>query len=101
MNRLHFRKPSIWRVFWTTVAVAAAGSLLAGLGLFTGAIAKHSDAGRTSPGDYVRLFILDLTFWGPVLVLTVWQITIPVIVALGVLVASLHMRSKTDPRNGD
>ena len=39
MNRLHFSKPSIWRVFWATVAVAAAGSVLAGVGLFTGAIA--------------------------------------------------------------
>ncbi len=90
MNRLCFAKPSIWRVLWSVVAVAVAGSVIVGFGLYIGAIATHNDTGHTPSGDYLRLFILDLTLWGPILVLTVWQVSIPVIGVLGVLVASVR-----------
>jgi hypothetical protein len=98
MNRLHFIKPSIWRVLWSVVAVAVAGSVIVGCGLYIGAIATHNDTGHTPAGDYVRLFILDLTLWGPMLVLTVWQVTIPVIGLLGVLVASIRKISRAEPQ---
>jgi hypothetical protein len=67
-----------------------AGSVIVGFGLYIGAIATHNDIGHTPSGDYVRLFILDVTLWGPILVLTVWQVSIPVIGVLGVLVASVR-----------
>lgn len=98
MNRLRFTKPSIWRVLSSVVTVAVAGSVIVGFGLYTGAIATHNDAGHTPAGDYVRLFILDLTLWGPILVLTVWQVTIPVIGLLGVLVASVRKTSRAGPQ---
>jgi hypothetical protein len=98
MNRLRFARPSIWRVLWSVVAVAVAGSVIAGFGLYIGAIATHNDAGHTPAGDYIRLFILDLTLWGPILVLTVWQVTIPLIGLLGVLVASVRKTPRADPQ---
>jgi uncharacterized membrane protein len=94
MNRLRFAKPSIRRVLWSVAAVAVAGSVIVGFGLYIGAIATHNDSGHTPAGEYVRLFILDLTLWGPILVLTVWQVTIPLIGLLGVLVASVRKASR-------
>jgi hypothetical protein len=93
MNRLRFTKPSIRRVLWSVLAVAMAASVVVGVGLYIGAIAIHNDTGPTPAGDHVRLFVMDLTFWGPVLVVTVWQVTIPVIGVLGVLVASVRKTS--------
>ncbi len=98
MNRLRFTKPSLWRVLWSVVAVAVAGSVIVGFALYIGAIATHNETEHPPTGDYVRLFILDLTLWGPILVLTVWQVTIPVIGVLGVLVASVRKTSKAEPR---
>jgi uncharacterized membrane protein len=96
VNRLRFTKPSIWRVLWSVVAVAVAGSVIVGFGLYIGAIAIHNDTEHTLTGDYIRLFIIDLTFWGPILLLTVWQVTVPVIAVLGVLVASVRKTSKPE-----
>jgi hypothetical protein len=93
VTRLRLTKPSVWRVLWSVVAVAVAGSAIAGFGLYIGAITTHHETGHTPAGDYVRLFLLDLMLWGPMLVLTVWQVSIPVIGLFGVLVASVRKTS--------
>jgi hypothetical protein len=97
MNRLRFTKPSLWRVLWSVVAVAVAGLVTVGFPLYIGAITTHNDTSRLPAGDYVRLFIVDLALWGPMVVLTLWQITIPVIRVHGVLQASVRETSRAEP----
>ena len=101
MSQLYFAKPSHWRILWSVVAVAVLASALLGCALFIGAIATHHDTGPTPGGDYLLLFILDLTFWGPTLLLTIWQVSVPVVIVLGVLLASLRKThtSGTTTRN--
>ncbi|MEB3070374.1 hypothetical protein [[Mycobacterium] vasticus] len=88
---LHFAKPSLQRVIWSMIAVAVASCVVAGLAASIGLIVTARD---TPPdcGEYVRLVVMCLTFWGPILLLTIWFITIPVIIALGALVASIRRR---------
>lgn len=90
MSRLQFRRPSSWRMLWSVVGVSLVCGVAAGIVLYTNAIVAHSDTQPTPVGDYVRLFLLDITFWGPMLLLAVWQVSVPVILALGTLVASLR-----------
>lgn len=89
MSRLHFVKPSPWRVLWSTIGVAVLCGVLAGVTLFAYETTLPSDP-PTPTGDYIRLFIWDILLWGPAYLLMVWQITVPVMIALGVLAASLR-----------
>lgn len=95
MTRLHFAKPSLRRALWSVAVVAVACCVIVGLAESIGLIVTSRD---TSPvpdgGEYVRLVVLCLTFWGPILVLTVWFISVPVILVLGLLIASV--RRETD-----
>ncbi|HEX7322013.1 MAG TPA: hypothetical protein VF299_03625 [Mycobacterium sp.] len=90
MSRLRVVRPSLRRVFWSIVAVAVVCCVLAGLLLYGYDIVTHDDPEPTPKGDYVNLFVVELTIWGPIAVLTIWYITVPVIVALGVLAASIR-----------
>lgn len=90
---LHFAKPSLRRVIWSIVAVAVASCVTMGLAEAIGLIVTARDTSPTPDGgEYVRLMVMCLTFWGPVLLLTIWFITIPAIIALGALVASIRRR---------
>ncbi|HEX7322012.1 MAG TPA: hypothetical protein VF299_03620 [Mycobacterium sp.] len=77
-------------MIWSIVAVAVVCCVLAGLLLYGYAIVTHDDPEPTPKGDYVSLFVALLTMWGPIAVLTIWYITVPVIVAGGVLAASIR-----------
>lgn len=90
MIRLRFVKPTLSRVAWCATAVAVVCSLAAGLFLYGAAIATLSDTDRPSEGEYVRLLLLDLTFWGPVVLLTSWKLTTPLVLVLGSLAAGLR-----------
>jgi hypothetical protein len=90
MIRLRFVKPSLRRLVGCTTAVAVVCSLAAGLFLYGAAIATLSDTDRPSGGEYVRLLLLDLTFWGPVLLLTCWKYTTPLALVLGSLTAGIR-----------
>jgi len=74
-------------------AAVAVFSVLAGLVLYANAIALHSDPGPTPIGDYVRLFVVDVTMWGPVVLITVWPVSAPVLVLSGLVAASLRRTS--------
>ncbi len=95
MIRLQFVKPTPSRLAWCTTAVAVVCSLAAGLFLYGAAIATLSDNDRPSGGEYVRLLLLDLTFWGPVLLLTLWKFTTPLVLVVGSLAAGLRRIAPT------
>lgn len=79
--RAHLRWPSPWRVIGFIAAAVALFSALTGIILYANAIATHNDPQPTPVGDYVRLFIVDITMWGPAVLLTVWPVSAPVVLA--------------------
>lgn len=92
MNDLGFARPSVGRAIGFIAATVVVLGVLAGLVLFANAIATHHDSHPTAVGDYVRLFILDITFWGPMALLAIWQISMPLILGLGLAAASLRRK---------
>ncbi|WP_264073013.1 hypothetical protein [Mycobacterium cookii] len=57
------------------------------------ALAVGYTHGLTDPapvGEYIRLFVSFIVLWGPTYLLFFWWITIPALIGLGVLVASLR-----------
>jgi hypothetical protein len=69
--KFRFAKPSVRRLVWTLVAVALLAGLIAGIVLAIGSVHVGEDSAEpVSTGEYVRMVVLCLTFWGPVLVLT-------------------------------
>lgn len=93
MNRFQFVRPSPGRVVAMTIATTAFVCVIAGTVLYIGLIATHHDNAPTATGDYIRLFFVSIFFYAPMFLLIVWQITIPALLALGVLVASIHRRT--------
>lgn len=93
MSRLRFVRPSLGRLVGMTIATIALVCVITGIVLYFGLITTHQDIGPTSTGDYIRLFFVSIVFYAPMFLLIVWQITIPAVLALGVLAASLR---KTD-----
>jgi hypothetical protein len=92
--RFRFAKPSLRRVLLSILAVVAVCGVIVGTALSSGFI--RGATGHVPTGDYIRLVILCITFWGPILLLTIWQITIPVMIALGVLAACVRRSPAAD-----
>lgn len=86
--RLRFVRPSLRRVLWSIVAVVVVCCVIAGIALSAGFI--HGATVPATTGDYVRLVILCITFWGPMYLMIVWWISIPAMLALGTLVACVR-----------
>jgi hypothetical protein len=95
---IKFFKPNLRRALVCILAVTLVACISAGIVLYAVAIVMHSDPAPTPVGEYVRLLLLDLTFWGPVTVITGWPIFVPIILAVGALVASIRV---VDPPEGD
>ena len=93
MNRFQFVRPSPGRIVAMTLATTALVCVVAGIVLYIGLIATHHDSAPTATGDYIRLFFVSIFFYAPMFLLIVWQITIPAILVLGVIVASVRRRS--------
>jgi hypothetical protein len=83
--RFRFTKPSLRRVLWSILAVVVVCCVIAGITLSIGFI--RGDIAPAPTGDYIRLVILCITFWGPMYLLIVWWITVPAMIAMGVLAA--------------
>ncbi len=92
MNDLKFTRPSVRRAVGFIAATVVLLGMIAGLVLFANAIATHHDSHPAPGGDYVRLFILDIVFWGPMALLAIWQISMPLILGLGLAAASLRRK---------
>lgn len=93
MSRFQFVRPSLGRVLGMTIATIALVCVITGIVLYVGLIATHHDGGPTPTGDYIRLFFVSIFFYAPMFLLIVWQITLPAVLALGVLAASLRKKS--------
>lgn len=93
MNRFQFARPSLGRVVGMTITAIALVCVITGIVLYVGLIATHHDGGPTPTGDYIRLFFVSIFFYAPMFLLIVWQITIPAVLALGILAASLRKSS--------
>lgn len=94
--RFHFVRPSLWRVIGMTLATIALICVITGIALYVGLlVSTHDDGlGPTPTGDYIRLFFVSIVFYAPMFLLIVWQITVPSILVLGALVASLRRTSR-------
>jgi hypothetical protein len=91
-----FAKPSVRRVLWSVVAVAAVSCVIAGIALSIGFIVDYDGPQPVPKGEYVRLVIACLTLWGPIFLLTAWPISTPAILVLGFLVACVRRTPVTD-----
>jgi hypothetical protein len=85
------RWPSFGRIVISLFVMASAVCLLASFALAFGIAVSHTDAHTSPIGAMFASFGVFL-FHGPYLVLAGWPITVPVIVALGVLLAYLRRR---------
>jgi hypothetical protein len=90
MNGLRLTQPSVRRVIGFIVLTTVVLSVITGLLLFTGELVTNAHRYPTPVGDWVRLFFLNITMYGPMAVITFWQISVPLILVLGPLAASLH-----------
>ncbi|MGB3285486.1 hypothetical protein [Mycolicibacter algericus] len=89
--RLYFTRPSLRRVALSVAAVYAVASVASGTALSVSAL---TDEYSYSVGEYIQIYIWSILLWGQAYLLIPWFITIPVILVLGILVASL--RRETD-----
>jgi hypothetical protein len=91
------RWPSFGRFVASIFLVASAACLLAGLVLAGWLAIAGSGDSHTPIGYFLTSFGIFL-FYGPLLVLDGWPISVPVIVGLGVLLAYLRRRPTSAPR---
>lgn len=87
---MRFTRPSVRRTIGTVAATAIAFAAVAGVVLYANAIVTHSDPQPSAAGEYVRLFFVDVTLWGPMAPFAIWQISLPTILGTGLLTASLR-----------
>ncbi|MEO8816292.1 MAG: hypothetical protein ABI307_13110 [Mycobacterium sp.] len=87
---VRFAKPSAWRVLWSIVAVAVMCCIITGIAVDIGFVLTHNETEHTPTGDYVRLFVVSIAFYAPMFLQIVWQVSIPVILALGLLLACMR-----------
>lgn len=66
--------------------------VIAGLVLFANALATRHDSHPNAIGDYVRLFILNIVFWGPRVLRAIYQVSVSLIPVLGLAAASLRRK---------
>jgi hypothetical protein len=90
MTTFRFAKPSIRRVVWSVVAVAAGICVITGVAVFVGILVSHPATDSAPTGDYVRLFVVCVVFYSLMFLWIVWWATIPAIIGLGVLAACMR-----------
>jgi len=95
MSRFHFAVPSLKRLLVSTTAVTVVTCAVTGIALAVGYTHRLTDP--ASVGDYTRLFITFVVVWGPTYMLFFWWATIPGLLGLAALVASVR---RSDAPNG-
>ncbi|AKS32797.1 hypothetical protein AFA91_13910 [Mycolicibacterium goodii] len=98
---IRFTKPSAWRYFWSTVGAAFLTYFVVVLVVYILAIATvdrqmMSDEMKQPTNSYVGLLMWDIVFAGPIFMLMFWFITLPVIVALGAILACIRVDNATE-----
>jgi len=90
--KLHLVKPSIGRVFYSILVVAILGCLLTGIALAIGYTLGYNESDPAPAGEYLRLVVTSVVLWGPILLLTAWWVSIPAVLVIGILAASIRRR---------
>ncbi|MEW2480543.1 hypothetical protein AB0876_13240 [Mycobacterium sp. NPDC049093] len=85
-----FSKPTKRRVLRSLVAVVLASCVLTGTAVCIGFIVNH-EGEPVSGGEYVHLALLSLTLWGPMYLVIVWPLSVPLIAGITALVAYTHV----------
>ena len=91
---MHFAKPSWRRALWSIVIAFVLSSIVAGIAVAIGFVTGKDANASVSGGEYVRLTVASLTIWGPMYLLTAWQVTIPSVIGIGVLAASVRRKAR-------
>ncbi|SCX11353.1 hypothetical protein SAMN02799620_01552 [Mycolicibacterium fluoranthenivorans] len=97
---MHFAKPSLRRALWSIVIVFVVSSVIAGIAVAIGFIVGKDSTATVAASEYVRLVVASLTIWGPMYLLIAWQVSIPAIIGIGVLAASIR-RGISSPDSGN
>ncbi|MDH6199029.1 hypothetical protein M2272_005696 [Mycobacterium frederiksbergense] len=95
---IKFAKPSPLRALVCVAVVTVFMCVVVGIAISTAMIVGSSDPAPLPTGEYVRLFIVNITMWGPIMLITAWFLSVPVILAAGLLVACIHV---VDPPRED
>lgn len=74
---------------------------MAGIVAYIGFTANDDNQASVTSGEHVRLAVLCVTFWGPMYLLVAWLVILPVILALGMLVASFRGSRDVEPATPD
>lgn len=90
MSWLRLTKPSFKRAVLSIIAVTVVSCVITGIALAFSY--THSLSDPAPVGEYIRLFITFVTVWGPMYLLYFWWATIPALICLGALVASVRRR---------
>ena len=93
---LHFARPSLRRMFWSLIAATVACCVIVSSAYVIGALVTADERDPTSGGEYVRLAVVFLTIWSPLLLLNFWYLSLPVIVTVGTFIASVHPPPTSD-----
>jgi hypothetical protein len=88
---IKFAKPTRRRLLKSAIAVVLVCWVVASAAVCVGFIANHK--GDPLPtGEVVRLAVMCLAFWGPIAIITLWPVSIPLIAGLSALVAYAQPR---------
>ncbi|HEX7322011.1 MAG TPA: hypothetical protein VF299_03615 [Mycobacterium sp.] len=91
MSRLRLVRPSLWRVLWSIIVATVVCCVIAGIAMYIGSIVSvQGTTPMPDGGEYVLMAIWCLTLYGPSFLIIAWPISVPVIIALGVAVASIR-----------
>jgi predicted membrane protein len=90
MSRIRFAWPSPWRVLLSVVAAAFAVYIIVVIAVYILGLTTRDGPKLTSSNNYVGFLMWDIIFAGPVFLLMLWFVTIPVIIGLGVVAACVR-----------
>ncbi len=94
---IHFAMPSWRRTLWSIVTLFVVSSVVVGIAVTFGFIGGKDPNASVTTGEYIRLVAASLTIWGPMYLLIAWQVSIPVAIGVGALVAFIRWGS-TPPK---
>lgn len=92
-----FTRPSGQRLLRSFLTVTLATWLLAAIAVWAGFVVNSTEPEPT--GEYVLLAMVCLAYWGPIVLLTLWPVTIPIVCGLTALVAYAHLENNDHRRH--
>ncbi|WP_454788519.1 hypothetical protein [Mycolicibacterium lutetiense] len=85
---------------WIAV-VAVCVCVLLGIATSIAMILKSTDPASIPTGEYILLFVVNITMWSPIMLITAWFVSLPVIVVLGLLAAYVRVVDQPERTGAD